>query len=354
MWPCRCSTTSWWTTCARFGCRRAAVFESARRMARWHYQWMVIHEFLPAIVGQAMTDSVYKEVPTGAPIINIKYYKPTNPRGAPSSRSSSRWPRIASGTASPDPATPFRTTSTAPAPVAVSSVPLFEAPAHRQQLERVPPSSASAEDPVEQVLQRGGAAPHRPARAPVRRIAGRRAVHAADDGAARLQPARACCRSAEPPPGQEDGPALRTAGGSADGRDAAHQRPAVAEPPHRGEDPHPHHRPRCNVVEVLREFDVENRDLKTALRRSGMERRGPAVVLHLEGGRAIGRASRQGPASSARSAGASWPRSSSVCCRRTSTRICICSPLEARATHRAGPRASSPWPISSSTRGVWS
>ena len=60
---------------------RSAVFESARRLARWHYQWIVIHEFLPAIVGQAMSDSVYKEVPTGAPNINIKYYKPTNPAG---------------------------------------------------------------------------------------------------------------------------------------------------------------------------------------------------------------------------------------------------------------------------------
>ena len=30
---------------------RSAVFESARRLARWHYQWIVIHEFLPAIVG---------------------------------------------------------------------------------------------------------------------------------------------------------------------------------------------------------------------------------------------------------------------------------------------------------------
>ena len=62
---------------------RSAVFEAARRMARWHYQWMVIHEFLPAIVGQAMADSVYKEVLTGVPIINIKYYKPTNPLGRP-------------------------------------------------------------------------------------------------------------------------------------------------------------------------------------------------------------------------------------------------------------------------------
>jgi hypothetical protein len=62
---------------------RSAVFESARRLARWHYQWMVTHDFLPAIVGKAMADSVYKEVLTGLPIINIKYYKPTNPLGRP-------------------------------------------------------------------------------------------------------------------------------------------------------------------------------------------------------------------------------------------------------------------------------
>jgi Animal haem peroxidase len=62
---------------------RSAVFESARRLARWHYQWIVIHEFLPAIVGKDMADSVYKEVLTGVPIINIKYYKPTNPLGKP-------------------------------------------------------------------------------------------------------------------------------------------------------------------------------------------------------------------------------------------------------------------------------
>ena len=63
------------------GIPRSAVFESARRLARWHYQWVVTHQFLPAIVGQTLSDSVYKEVPTGAPKITIKYYKPTNPAG---------------------------------------------------------------------------------------------------------------------------------------------------------------------------------------------------------------------------------------------------------------------------------
>jgi hypothetical protein len=63
------------------GIPRSAVFESARRLARWHYQWIVTHQFLPAIVGQTLSDSVYKEVSTGAPKITLKYYKPTNPAG---------------------------------------------------------------------------------------------------------------------------------------------------------------------------------------------------------------------------------------------------------------------------------
>jgi Animal haem peroxidase len=62
------------------GVPRAAVFEAARRLARWHYQWIVTHEFVPAIVGQTLSDSVYKEG-SGAPKITIKYYKPTNPAG---------------------------------------------------------------------------------------------------------------------------------------------------------------------------------------------------------------------------------------------------------------------------------
>ena len=64
------------------GVPRAAVFESARRLARWHYQWIVTHEFLPAIVGTTTANSVYKET-SKAPIINLKYYNPTNSTGRP-------------------------------------------------------------------------------------------------------------------------------------------------------------------------------------------------------------------------------------------------------------------------------
>jgi Animal haem peroxidase len=60
---------------------RASVFESARRMARWHYQWIVIHEFLPAIAG-SMASAVYQET-SRAPRIDLRFYKPTNTEQRP-------------------------------------------------------------------------------------------------------------------------------------------------------------------------------------------------------------------------------------------------------------------------------
>jgi hypothetical protein len=47
------------------GIRREWVFETARRLTRWHYQWAVIHDFLPRFVGDELvgpTGTVYKEV----------------------------------------------------------------------------------------------------------------------------------------------------------------------------------------------------------------------------------------------------------------------------------------------------
>ncbi|MEM8534854.1 MAG: peroxidase family protein [Chloroflexota bacterium] len=34
------------------------LFEEAQRIVRWHYQWIVVHEFLPFIVGQDVVDDV--------------------------------------------------------------------------------------------------------------------------------------------------------------------------------------------------------------------------------------------------------------------------------------------------------
>jgi Animal haem peroxidase len=113
---------------------RAAVFESARRLARWHYQWMVTHDFLPAIVGKTMADSVYKEVLTGVPIINIKYYKPTNPLGRPFIPVEFSVAAYRFGHSITRPRYTVQDVVTTSGTKAVSSVPLFEAVASDNNL----------------------------------------------------------------------------------------------------------------------------------------------------------------------------------------------------------------------------
>ena len=34
------------------------VFDEARRLTRWHYQWMIVHEFLPLFIGQQRTSDI--------------------------------------------------------------------------------------------------------------------------------------------------------------------------------------------------------------------------------------------------------------------------------------------------------
>jgi hypothetical protein len=68
------------------GMRPEWVFETARRLTRWHYQWAVIHDFLPRFVGEELVGpngTVYKEVAGKPPVINLSYYKPTNREGKP-------------------------------------------------------------------------------------------------------------------------------------------------------------------------------------------------------------------------------------------------------------------------------
>jgi hypothetical protein len=39
------------------------IFAEAQRVVRWHYQWVILHEFLPKTVGQAMVDDVLSSGP---------------------------------------------------------------------------------------------------------------------------------------------------------------------------------------------------------------------------------------------------------------------------------------------------
>lgn len=41
----------------------ARVFLEARLLTTWHYQWMIVHEFLPLFVGQAMVDDILENGP---------------------------------------------------------------------------------------------------------------------------------------------------------------------------------------------------------------------------------------------------------------------------------------------------
>jgi Animal haem peroxidase len=72
------------------GIRAEWVFETARRLTRWHYQWAVIHDFLPRFIQTPGIDelvgpngTVYKEVAGKPPVITLNYYKPTNRDGRP-------------------------------------------------------------------------------------------------------------------------------------------------------------------------------------------------------------------------------------------------------------------------------
>jgi Animal haem peroxidase len=55
---------------------RDELFDEAQRIVRWHYQWIVVHEFLPAVVGEAMANDVIASAPDGsAPTIHRRYFK---------------------------------------------------------------------------------------------------------------------------------------------------------------------------------------------------------------------------------------------------------------------------------------
>ena len=51
--------------------RRASseeVFDEARRLTTWHYQWMILHEFLPLFIGQSRVDDILRN--------GRKFYRP--------------------------------------------------------------------------------------------------------------------------------------------------------------------------------------------------------------------------------------------------------------------------------------
>ena len=55
------------------------IFKMAQRQVRWHYQWIILHEFLPLTIGQERVDDILKnglrfyEVDKRNPLIPIEF-----------------------------------------------------------------------------------------------------------------------------------------------------------------------------------------------------------------------------------------------------------------------------------------
>jgi hypothetical protein len=54
------------------------TFEQARRQTRWHFQWVIVHDYLPRIVGQAAVDALLVRRGNGTWTTTNAFYKPRN------------------------------------------------------------------------------------------------------------------------------------------------------------------------------------------------------------------------------------------------------------------------------------
>lgn len=55
------------------------TFEEARQTTTWHYQWVVMHDFLPRMAGQERVDRVIEEKPGKKPKVRTSFFKAKNP-----------------------------------------------------------------------------------------------------------------------------------------------------------------------------------------------------------------------------------------------------------------------------------
>lgn len=63
------------TARGRNGRTAAVVFEDAQRIVCWLYQWVVIHDLLPRLVGKPMMDSVVAESDNRAPVVTRRHFR---------------------------------------------------------------------------------------------------------------------------------------------------------------------------------------------------------------------------------------------------------------------------------------
>ncbi|WP_156135096.1 peroxidase family protein [Arthrobacter sp. L77] len=53
-------------------------FTEARRLVRWHYQWAIVHDFLPRMVGSSLVDAMLLPEASGRGRADTRFYKPGN------------------------------------------------------------------------------------------------------------------------------------------------------------------------------------------------------------------------------------------------------------------------------------
>ena len=96
--------------CARERCPRGRVFDRRAVTTTWHYQWIVVHDFLPRLVGPELVEEILAEGPRGssrAPRRTSRWSSPTRPiatatarSGTPTASSTAVEPRRSSPTCS--------------------------------------------------------------------------------------------------------------------------------------------------------------------------------------------------------------------------------------------------------------
>ena len=274
---------------------RASVFESARRLARWHYQWMVTHEFLPAIVGTTMANSVYKESSTGAPTINIKYYKPTNKEQRPFIPVEWSVAAYRFGHSITRPRYTVRDYFTSSgATVAVSSVPLFEATPTENNLNGSRPLPPRLKIQWSKFFNKAG--DPRTAR-PVRQFDATMATPLftlpttalPDSNPLSLLSSRNLLRGKKMglPSGQQVARLMGVTPLTNEQLWSNHRIEVKIPIPTSG--------PGGNVVEILREFDVENQDLKALFADPGWNGEAPLWFYILKEAEIVGKGRELGP-----------------------------------------------------------
>ncbi len=58
---------------------RGNSFADAQRLTRWHYQWVIVNDFLPHIVGQDLVNRMLRPGRGGTIAVDNQFYKPGNP-----------------------------------------------------------------------------------------------------------------------------------------------------------------------------------------------------------------------------------------------------------------------------------